>query len=193
MTREALRAAAERLFDERGADGVSVRAVADEVGTTTRAVYSLFGSREGLLIDSLAERAYELLDRGLTTLPETDDPAGDLIEAGVTVFRPFVREHPSLFRIAFQRVAPDLEPGPQLVAARARAFDRLVEKIRRLEAAGQLGEKAPTEALIEFQALCEGLGNLELRGDTMRLLPSNQEETTWRAAFTTLVRGFAAR
>lgn len=120
MTREALRAAAERLFDERGADGVSVRAVADEVGTTTRAVYSLFGSREGLLIDLLAERAYELLDRGLTTLPETDDPAGDLIEAGVTVFRPFVREHPSLFRIAFQRVAPDLEPGPQLVAARAR-------------------------------------------------------------------------
>ena len=62
QTRESLRAAAEQLFSgERGPSGVSVRAVAERVGTSTRAIYSLFGSQEGLLVDALGQRAYELL------------------------------------------------------------------------------------------------------------------------------------
>lgn len=189
-TREALRAATERLYDEHGPAGVSVRAVADAVGTTTRAVYSLFGSRDGLLVDAMAQRAYEILEAGLDTQVETDDPAHDLIEAGVTIFRPFVREHPSLFRIAFQRIVPDFEPGPELTAARDSAFGRLRAKVERLAAAGQLTDRSVPEAAIQFQALCEGLGNQELRGANLRLLPEGDEEHTWRSAFTTLVRGF---
>ncbi len=93
-TREALRDAAERLFAEAGPDGVSVRSVAAEVGTTTRAVYSLFGSIDALLVDALGARAYGILEAGLDDQVETDDPARDLVEAAVTVFRPFVRDHP---------------------------------------------------------------------------------------------------
>jgi AcrR family transcriptional regulator len=189
-TREALRAAAERLFDESGAEAVSVRAVADAVGTTTRAVYTLFGSRDGLLLDAMAQRAYEVLEDGLDEQHETDDPAHDLIEAGVSVFRPFVREHPALFRITFQRVVPGYDPGPELAEARDSSFRRLIAKVARLESAGQLDGKPVAQAVIEFQALCEGLGNLELRGATLRLLPAGGEEAAWRAAFTTLVRGF---
>ncbi|MCB9685398.1 MAG: TetR/AcrR family transcriptional regulator [Alphaproteobacteria bacterium] len=185
-TREALRAAAERLFDERGAAGVTVRALADAVGTTTRAVYSLFGSRDGLLIDALSQRAYELLERGLDDQLETDDPARDVVEAGVGIFRPFVREHPALFRIAFQRVLPSFEPGPELVAARASAFRRLCLKVGR----APLGGKPPEVAALEFQALCEGLGNFELRGNTLRLLPDGAEDATWRGAFVSLVAGW---
>lgn len=190
-TREALRAAAERLFDERGPAGVSVRAVALEAGTTARAVYTLFGSIEGLLIDALAQRAYQVLEQGLDDQVETDDPAADLVEAALTVFRPFVLEHPSLFRITFQRVVPGLSPGPELVAARASSLNRLRRKVARLEQAGQLGNTPVTQAVIEFQALCEGLGNFELRGDALRLLPEGGEEAAWRAAFETLVRGLA--
>jgi AcrR family transcriptional regulator len=189
-TREALRAAAERLFDRGGPEAVSVRAVAEEVGTTPRAVYSLFGSRDGLLVDALGQRAFELLGQGLDDQVETDDPAHDLIEAGVTVFRRFVREHPALFRITFQRVVSDFNPGPELVAAREVAFPKLIAKVRRLETAGLLGDKPLMEAVVEFQAMCEGLGNHELRDTTMRILPEGREEKAWRAAFTTLVRGF---
>ena len=56
-TRAALRAATERIVAESGIGAFSVRAVAREVGTTTRAVYSLFGSKEGLLVDALAQGA----------------------------------------------------------------------------------------------------------------------------------------
>ena len=69
QTREALRAVAERLFHERGPQGVSVRAVAEQVGTTTRAVYSLFGSQERLLVDALGQRAYECSPKPCSPTP----------------------------------------------------------------------------------------------------------------------------
>lgn len=191
-TREELRVAAERLFAANGLEGVSVRAVAAEVGTTTRAVYSLFGSIDGLLIDAMGAKAYCILEDGLESQVETDDPAHDLIEAAVTVFRPFVREHPALFRITFQRIVPGFTPGPELLEARRTSYGRLAAKVARLGDARQLGGRPVEDALVQFQALCEGFGNFELRGDTMRILPAGGEEDMWRAAFTTLVRGFAA-
>jgi AcrR family transcriptional regulator len=189
-TREALRAAAERLFEARGAQGVSVRAVAEAVGTTTRAVYSLFGSMDGLLVDALAQRAYELLIVALDQHPETTDPVADLGDMGPSVFRRFVLEHPALFRITFQRVVARFEPGPELLASRAAALERLTGKLGRLEQIGMLKRKSLSQAVIEFQAMCEGLGNLELRGATMRMLTEGQEEDAWREAFTNLIRGF---
>ncbi len=188
-TREALRAAAERLFDEHGAAGVTVRAVADEVGTTTRAVYSLFESRDALLVDSMQVRAYELLELWLDEQEETSDPARDLVEAGVTIFRRLVVEHPALFRITFQRVLPEFDPGPEVIAARESSLRRLTAKVARLDEAGLLAGTPVGEAVVTFQALCEGLGNLEMRGAIMRLLPAGQEAEMWRNAFRVLVEG----
>jgi AcrR family transcriptional regulator len=166
-----------------------VRAVADEADTTTRAVYSLFGSKAGL-IDALAQRAFEILRAGLDELPETDDPAADLLEVGSGVFRRFVRDHPSLFRIAFQRIVPGLRAGPELTEARQRTLSRLQARIQRLEDAGLLDGKPVREATLEFNAMCEGLANAELRGGTLRILPEGQEERAWRDGLLTVVRGF---
>src|SRR3954452_6893073 len=109
-TAAALIDAAERLAHTEGLDALTVRRVATEVGTTTRAVYTLFGSKEGLVV-ALGQRAFEILSDGLAGLPETDDPASDLTEAGVPIFRRFALAPPALFRIAFQR-----PPAPEIVA-----------------------------------------------------------------------------
>lgn len=190
-TRAALRAAAERLVAEGGPDALTVRAVADEVGTTTRAIYSVFGSKDAL-VETLAEAAFEYLGAGLDETPETDDPAADLVECGAGMYRRFVREHPSLFRIAFQRIVPALVLSDGLLEARARSWEKLEGKVRRLKDAGQLGDLDVTQAAVTFNALCEGLANAELRGGTMRQLPADEEEQAWRDAFRALVRGFAA-
>jgi len=95
QTRAELRAAAERLVAKGGPSALSVRAVAREAGTTTRAVYSLFGSRDGLLVDALAQGAFEFLFDEIGKLPETDDPAADLIAVGALAFRRLVLEHPA--------------------------------------------------------------------------------------------------
>ncbi len=190
-TRAALLAAAERLIAEGGPAALSVRAVADAAGTSTRAVYSLFGSKEGLLVQALARDAFEFLYTEYEKFPETDDPASDLIESALVVFRRLVREHPALYRIAFQRIVPGLEAGPELVATRQRAWEQLVARVERLRPAGQLGEKPAPEAAVEFIAMMDGLGSAELRGAVLRLLPEGDEETAWRNALTTVVRGWA--
>jgi AcrR family transcriptional regulator len=191
-TRVALRRAAERVVAARGPAGFSVRAVAEEAGTTTRAVYTLFGSGDGLLVDALAQEAFEFLADEIEKLVETDNPARDLVDVGVLVFRRLVTEHPALYRIAFQRVVRNLRPGPELTAARERAFSALLGKMQRLGDAGGLGAKPVREATVEFNAMMEGLGNAELRGEVFRNLPEGDEERAWRNALTSLVTGFAA-
>lgn len=178
------------MVAEGGPAALSVRAVAAAAGTTTRAVYSLFGSKEGLLVDALAEGAFDYLADGLDALGETEDPVSDLIAIGVPVFRGLVLEHPALYRIAFQRIAPGLRAGPEVSAARERAFTRLLGRVKRVEDAGLLGSKSTLEAAVEFNAMLEGLANAELRGNTLRILPEGLEERAWRDALTTVVRGF---
>jgi AcrR family transcriptional regulator len=190
QTRTALRAAAERIVAGAGAGSLSVRAVADEAGTTTRAVYSVFGSKDGL-VDALAQTAFEFLFTEIDALPQTDDPAADLVAVGVKVFRRLVREHAGLYRIAFQRVVPDLRAGPELVAARQRAFAQLQGKIARLEASGLLGSTTLEEATLVLEAVMEGLANAELRGATFRILPEGREERAWNDALAIVIRGFS--
>ncbi len=186
QTAVALVDAAERIVLADGLDGLSVRRLAGEVGTTTRAVYSLFGSKDGLLV-ALGTHAFELLGAAINTLATTDDPAADLVEAGVAVFRRFAVEHPTLFRIGVQRtlLSPDL--AGQFRAAAAEAFAGLEARMRRLEDAGLLGPRTVGDAACEFHALCEGLAAVELRG----LMPVHDEARIWRDALTALVAGFA--
>ena len=190
-TRAALLSAAERMVAERGPAALSVRAVAEAAGTTTRAVYSVFGSKEGLLVQALARDAFSFLATEIERLEETDDPVADLIDVGVLVFRRLVREHPALYRIAFQRIAPDLDAGPELTATRQSAWGQLLAKVERLERARLLGGTSTAEAALEFNAMMEGLANAELRGAVLRLLPEGNEEQAWRNALATLIRGFA--
>jgi AcrR family transcriptional regulator len=191
-TRTALIAATERLVARGGAAAVSVRAVADEAGTTTRAVYSLFGSKDGLLVDAVARSAFEFLYTEIDQLEETDDPARDLVDVGVRVVRRLVLEHPGLYRIAFQRVVPGLTAGPELTATRQRAWNQLLGKVARLEAAGLLRGISVEEAARAVNAMMEGLANAELRGNVLRLLPQGGEEDAWRTSLSTLVRGFGS-
>ena len=112
-TAASLLEAAERAVQDNGPAGLSVRGVASEVGTTTRAVYSLFGSKAGL-IAALAAHGFDLLGEGVGQVPTTRSPYGDLIEAGL-VFRRFAVEHPSLFQNRLPerpQPAEDLPVGP---------------------------------------------------------------------------------
>jgi AcrR family transcriptional regulator len=186
QTAGALLDAAERIVESEGLEALTVRRVADAVGTTTRAVYSVFGSKDGLVV-ALGARAFELLRADVVALPTTRDPAADLVDAGVGVFRRFATEHPALFRIGVQRSFPDaaLAAGFRDVATAALAG--LAARVERLEAAGLLGGRSVRDAVLAFHALCEGLAAIELRG----LLPAGDEERIWRDALTALVQGLA--
>jgi len=183
----ALLDAAERIVDEGGLGALSVRRVAGEVGTTTRAVYSLFGSKDGLVV-ALGVRAFDLLRAAIDALPATDDPAGDLVKAGVVVFRGFVLQHPALFRLGVQHVAVPSELAQGFHSAAEHALNGLQSRIARLADGGRPGARSTSDASCEFHALCEGLATLELRA----ALPPDRAKRIWRDALAALVTGWGA-
>ncbi len=185
-TAAALLEAAEKIVEVAGLEGLSVRRLADSVGTTTRAVYSLFGSKDGLLV-ALGARAFTMLGAAIAGLPATADPAADLVDAGVSVFRRFAIGHPSLFRIGVQQTMGSPELARDFANAAGEAFAGLEARVTRVEVAGLLGGRSVRDAACEFHALCEGLAAVELRGRMM----SGEETRIWRDALTALVAGFA--
>ena len=184
-TAAALLAAAETAIAHGGLEALSVRGVAAQARTTTRAVYSLFGSRDGLIV-ALGAHAYDLLRAAIEQLPATADPQADLVKAGL-VFRRFAIEHPALFSIGIQRTLPSSGLWPQFRAAASDALAVLSRRLVRLHESDLLGQRTVRDATVQFHSLCEGLAAVELR----KTFPPRDGERIWREALTALIAGFA--
>jgi AcrR family transcriptional regulator len=187
-TRLALLSAAERQIAAGGPAAVSVRSVAAEAGTTTRAVYALFGSKEGLL-QALAVRAFELLSDHVEGVPVTDDPLHDLLSAGVVGYRSFALEHPNLFRLVLGTTFSSFAFGPEASAAGAVSFAQLVAKVQRAQAAGFMTGRDPNLVTLQIYAAGQGMAGLELCG----MIDAAVAENLWNEMFRTLVRGLERR
>lgn len=186
QTRVVLLDAAERMVANQGLAGMSLRALTNEVGTTTRAVYSIFGSKDGL-IGALGARTFDLLALALEALPVTSDPAADLINAGVLSFRQLVLDHPALFQLGIQQTDTNTAQLAEMERAAARAWTVLQARVARLQLEGGLGAHSIDEAATAFHALCEGLAALEIRG----AIPTKTAKYLWRSAITAIVHGFS--
>lgn len=160
-TRDRLLGAAEELLS-RG-DALSVRAIAEATGTTTRAVYSVFGGMDGLY-QALLARGFRVLGDRVAALPVTRDPAADLVRAGIEGFRAFAVEHPNLYRLAFERLVPDLSPTSEVGAVMVDALRVLGTRIQRCKDAGLIGDRPVREVVWQFHAYCQGLASVELAG-----------------------------
>ncbi len=183
---DALVDAAEQLADESGVGAVSVRGVAERGGTTTRAVYSVFGSKSGL-VAALGRRMFVLLGEGVAALPETEDPAADLVTAGVSVFRHLSVTRPALFEIGVRHTAVDAATIGEFVPAAREAWLSLEARFRRLQEHGGLPDRTVAVAARQFNALCEGLAAMERRGS----MTATSAEGEWRDALRTLLAGMA--
>ncbi len=82
-----------------GIDGVSLRALATAAGTSTNAIYTLFGSRAGLLGAVLAEAASSFT-AAQRTVPLTCDATRDFRLLG-RAYRDWALEHQSLYSVMF--------------------------------------------------------------------------------------------
>ena len=190
QTGEHLLDAAERIVVRSGPAALSVRAVAAGCGVSTRAVYSVYGSKEAM-IAALGNRTFVALADTIRALPTTD-PVADLIAAAVDGFRQVMIQRPALFRIGFQDadISPDVRAAYQ--PAREYAFDLLLERLARLKAAGRLPHHDVGEAAVQFHALCEGLVVLELRHLAHCAAADDREwRQRWTQAVSSLLSGFA--
>lgn len=89
------------LADERGVEGVSMRAVAERVGVTPMALYPHVGGKTGLL-DGMVGRL-------LAELPPPDEPGKGNLRNFARTARKLIQRHPWAATLLFARpaVAPD--------------------------------------------------------------------------------------
>lgn len=161
-TGEALIEAAVALLRQGGPDHISVRAVAEATGTSSRAVYAVFGSRQAL-VDAVAERGYRGLAVLVDAVPVTDDPAADLVGAGVDGFRAFAMRDPEIFRLTFEQVSADVLARPRVGRAALSAYQALERRVvRAQEADGVHRARSVASVVFAFHSACQGLAASEL-------------------------------
>lgn len=173
---------------------MSVRAAARTVGVSTRAVYSLFGSKEGL-VQALCERGYILLESLVAAIPATDDPANDLVEVGIAGFRRFALSRPELFRLTFERTTPDVIAAPGVRKAATKSYRTFTSWIRRVE----IGPRSVHVVAFQFHALCQGLATSELQAqpapagsNLWPMTPGLGDDRIWRDALRAYVIGLTS-
>jgi|FLYL01.1.fsa_nt_gi AcrR family transcriptional regulator len=193
-TAQALLDAAEDMVAN-GTTWPSLRAVAEKAGTTTRAVYTLFGSKEGL-VAALAERGFGLLESSVSSVPHTSDPLEDLVEAGLR-FRRFALDHPSLFRLTFERVPAEVLAASGVAESGYQSFRALRRLVRRAQQAGALpDDMTANELSYTFHAVCQGLASCELAGkpppvgaSMWPMIDGSDPEFLWRRTLRAFLQG----
>jgi AcrR family transcriptional regulator len=96
----ALVAAAERVLEERGVEGFTLRECARRAGVSHAAPAHHFGDVRGLLTE-VAASGFDRLTHAITTAVSRERVAGKRLIAGHLAYVHFALAHPALFRLMF--------------------------------------------------------------------------------------------
>ena len=167
---------ASKMLSEQGYRNVSLRTVTNRAGTSTNAVYTLFGSKEALM----AEVILRDLDQNLTPLTDvttTEDLEGELLRLTREV-RQFALANPHVFNGAFDAMAEAREHtsltdriNPEVRKIDQRLFLPLLELTTRIANANPAQKHNPERMAITLWAALHGYIVLE----TARILPASGE------------------
>jgi len=109
LSRRAVIEAALTIGDSEGADAVSLRRVARELGVTPMALYRYVDSKEGLLA-AVAERAFEEFE-----LPTESDDWREELKALAHSFRRLLLTHPTVVTLFSSKPAEISQNGARIV------------------------------------------------------------------------------
>jgi AcrR family transcriptional regulator len=146
---------AARLLSEHGPDALTVRRLAAEIGASTMAVYTHFGSMAELRRAIRAE-GFERLNRDWRSVGVTDDPVADLTVRGGAYLR-FALDNPHLYRAMYYETPTDDEA----VASTAEALDPTVQ---RCIDAGRFTATDPAALVWQLWATTHGVSGGVLSG-----------------------------
>jgi AcrR family transcriptional regulator len=150
------------LLSTEGISALSLRRLAADVGTSTTAVYSLFGGKPALVKELFVE-AFHRFGSRLRAVPRTDDTAEDLIQLGLA-YRHSALADPHLYPIMFANIVPGFEPDEQVTEQAHASLEPLIDVIHTGIEQGVFKD-VPTEVLVlSCWGLVHGLVSLELNG-----------------------------
>ncbi len=163
--RQALLDAAVNLVRERGAEALTLRAVARATGVSQTAPYRHFANRRALVV-GVAQEAFARLGGVISGAVEQGDPGLPALRRGMVSYARFAHQYPAEYRVMFGPEAACRDDAPQLDAAALGVFGLLRGGIARLQQAGAIGEGDPGLMAITAWATLHGLVMLSLDGQT---------------------------
>lgn len=175
--RDRLLDATAEMVDDKGPERISLRDIAQNAGTSTSAVYALFGGKTELLV--------AVIEHGFTSFGEaqaTAEPDG--LRALGLAYRSWAMANPALYRLMFGGgvATEDCRPDD---ATMSTAMAPLVRAL-----AARVEEPEVMAAALTVWAQVHGAVSLELAGVTPPLVP-------WDSVYGTVVdaveRAFPAR
>lgn len=128
---EAVVTAAARLLADGGRSALTTRRLATEVGTSTMAIYTRFGSLDGVH-QAVREHGFGRLTTALDAVSETRDPVADLAAIG-QAYLAFALANSHLYQAMFA------EPPADRDDAGGGAFGQIESAVRRCIARGRFG------------------------------------------------------
>ncbi|HAC59619.1 MAG TPA: TetR family transcriptional regulator [Rhodobiaceae bacterium] len=171
--REALLDAASEMLVHGGPDAISLRKLAARVGTSTMAVYTAFGGKEGL-IAALFEEAFDRLAAAEEAVPHNKEPLlylHDLARA----YRSFALKNPSYYALMISSTLPvpdslrhgeaeESNPAARGVT-KHRSYQIMFDAVKDCVEEGSLPSHHGVEVLADaLWAAVHGLCSLELAG-----------------------------
>lgn len=186
--RERLCEAAERLFAERGLEGVTMRQLAAELGVSPMTPYRYFKDKDEILAAIRAQgfnRFADALEKAATT---TSDPVERSRVMG-EAYLGFALEHPHTYKLMFDLNQPDEQRFPDLVAANARAREMMRHNVRGMIDAGLIEGDLDMVAHI-FWASIHGVVVLGLAG---KLRGEIDLRTLWQGVAGAVFQGLRPR
>lgn len=152
-----------RILSAEGAAALSLRRLAAATGTSTMAVYTLFGDKQGLLA-AMYRAGFERL--GATMHEATagiDEPLEALAALGYA-YRRAALDNPHLYDLMFGRPVASFEPDLETQEIAEAAYRPLVEGVRRCLDAGVLVADDAERVAFYLWAVTHGMVSLELAG-----------------------------
>ncbi|MEV0037389.1 TetR/AcrR family transcriptional regulator [Streptomyces sp. NPDC050804] len=163
--RTALLRQAERTLEEHGADGLSLRELARDVGVSHGAPRRHFSDKRALL-DALAEEGYERLGRRLdAALNDSEGELGDLTERLVLfaqIYVEFAVEHRAL--LGLMHGSKEGSRGDRLRESNDRAFAAPVLLLAEARARGDIDPDTTGRVDMTVLAVLQGLAVLAATG-----------------------------
>ena len=157
------------ILERDGLPALTVRKLAAQVGTSTMAVYTHFGSMNGV-VEAVADEAFARFGRALADVPHTDDPVADFFVMGAA-YRAFAMANPQHYQLMFGISVPTSLANSRRdltvtghASARDESFQTLCTAVRRMIDAGRIRKDDEVAVAGRIWSICHGAVTLEMAG-----------------------------
>jgi AcrR family transcriptional regulator len=152
-----------RILAAEGAATLSLRRLATVSGTSTMAVYTLFGDKQGLLA-AMHEEGFARLAAALESAQASSDDPLEALAAQGLAYRKTALANPHLYGLMFGTAVPGFAPDARGREASEATYRRLVDGVQRCLDSGAL--RGPDAERIAFHlwSVSHGMVSLEIAG-----------------------------